>query len=66
MAPLVPGEESAEWWPSGKALQPKLYRNNSASKVIFDLEAEMRVEFRKRGAQLITERSPIDKWEWYL
>ena len=27
---------------------------------------EMRVEFRRRGAQLITERQPVDKWEWYF
>jgi hypothetical protein len=26
----------------------------------------MRVEFRRRGAQLISERSPTDKWEWYF
>jgi FRG domain len=64
--PWFRGEDSAEWWTSGTALQPKLYRNAYESKVILDLEAEMRVEFRRRGAQLITERTPIDKWEWYF
>jgi hypothetical protein len=64
--PWFRGEESAAWLLSGTALQPKLYRKRSNPKVILDLEAEMRVEFRRRGAQLITERTPVDKWEWYF
>jgi FRG domain len=65
--PWFRGEDSAAWLSSGTALQPKLYRNSFESKLILDLEAEMRVEFRRRGTQLLTERStPIDKWEWYF
>jgi hypothetical protein len=63
--PWFRGEESAAWL-SSTALQPKLYRNSFDIKVILELEQEMRMEFRRRGAQLITERLPIDKWEWYF
>lgn len=63
--PWFRGEESADWL-SGTALQPKLYRNTFEVKTVLDLEAEMRVEFRRRAAQLITERVPVDKWEWYF
>jgi hypothetical protein len=64
--PWFRGEDSAQWWTSGKALQPKLYRNSYDPKAILDLEAEMRVEFRRRGGQLIIERAPVDGWEWYF
>jgi len=64
--PWFRGEDSTAWLLSGTALQPKLYRNSFDSKLILDLEAEMRVEFRRRGAQLITERTPVGKWEWYF
>jgi len=63
--PWFRGEQSAAWLP-GTALQPKLYRDGFDSKLTLDLEAEMRVEFRRRGGQLITERAPVDKWEWYF
>src|SRR5712692_2135398 len=63
--PWFRGEESADWL-STTALQPKLYRNSFDIKMILEHEQEMRVEFRRRGAQLITERLPIDKWEWYF
>jgi FRG domain len=63
--PWFRGEDSAAWLP-GPALQPKSYRYSFESKLILDLEAEMRVEFRRRGGQLITERAPVDKWEWYF
>jgi hypothetical protein len=63
--PWFRGEECATWI-STMALQPKLYRNNVDMEKILDHEQEMRVEFRRRGAQLITERQPIDKWEWYF
>lgn len=63
--PWFRGEESAGWIP-GTALQPKLYRNDFDAKMILYHEQEMRVEFRRRGAQLITERQPVDKWEWYF
>jgi hypothetical protein len=59
------GEESAGWLASS-ALQPKLYRNDFDTKKILEHEQDIRVEFRRRGAQLITERQPIDKWEWYF
>jgi hypothetical protein len=64
--PWFRGEDSIEWWTSGTALRPKLYRNSYDSKVILNLEAEIRVEFRRRGAQLITERPPVDRWGRYF
>lgn len=63
--PWFRGEESAEWL-SSSALEPKLYRNGSDCKIVLEHEQEMRVEFRRRGAQLLTERPPADKWEWYF
>ncbi len=63
--PWFRGEDSAAWLPR-TVLQPKLYRDSYDSNLILDLEAEMRVEFRRRGSQLITERAPVDKWEWYF
>jgi len=63
--PWFRGEESAEWLAT-TALQPKLYRNDFATEIILELEQEMRIEFRRRSAQLITERQPVDKWEWYF
>ena len=63
--PWFRGEESAAWI-STTALQPKLYRNTFETKPILEHEQEMRVEFRRRGAQLLTERQPVDKWEWYF
>jgi hypothetical protein len=51
---------------TSSALQPKLYRNDFDTKKILEHEQDIRVEFRRRGAQLITERQPIDKWEWYF
>jgi hypothetical protein len=72
--PWFRGEDSVAWWLSGTALRPKLYRKvpdpkldlEKDVKMLLDLEAEMRVEFRRRGAQLVTERAPVDKWEWYF
>ena len=61
--PWFRGEEHESW---ATTLQPKLYRNSVDIKKILLHEQEMRVEFRRRGAQLITERQPIDKWEWYF
>ena len=63
--PWFRGEDNADWI-SGLALQPRLYWNDFDPKMILEHEQDMRVEFRRRGAQLITERQPIDKWEWYF
>lgn len=63
--PWFRGEERAEWL-STTALQPKLYRKTVETETILKHEQEMRVEFRRRGAQLLTERQPVDKWEWYF
>ncbi len=63
--PWFRGEERAEWL-STTALQPKLYRKDFDTEKILQHEQEMRVEFRRRGAQLISERQPVDKWEWYF
>jgi FRG domain len=65
---------TVEWWHSGTALRPKLYRKTpnpkidpeEEVKIILDLEAEMRVEFQRRGVQFITERMPADRWEWFF
>jgi hypothetical protein len=64
--PWFRGEDSAAWLLSGTALKPKLYRNDFDPKLILNLEGEMRVEFRRRGAQLIIERASVDKWQWYF
>jgi len=29
-------------------------------------EQELRLEFRRCGGQLVSERQPVDKWEWYF
>jgi hypothetical protein len=63
--PWFRGEENAKWL-SGSALQPRLYRNKFDPKIILEHEQDMRVEFRRRGTQLITERQPVDKREWYF
>jgi hypothetical protein len=65
--PWFRGEESAKWY-SDSALQPKLYRKTTVDiKAVLQHEQEMRVEFRRRGTQLIAEnRQPLDKWEWYF
>ncbi len=63
--PWFRGEDNAGW-PSATALQPKLYRNSFDTKMILEHEQEMRVEFRRRGVQLIPDRLPVDKWEWYF
>jgi hypothetical protein len=63
--PWFRGEETAAWF-TGTALQPKLYRNTADIKKVLRLEQEMRMEFRRCGVQLITERPPVDKWEWYF
>jgi hypothetical protein len=63
--PWFRGEDNADWL-SSSALQPKLYRNNFDCKMILDHEQDMRVESRRRGAQLMIERPPTDKWEWYF
>src|SRR5262245_52178307 len=48
----------------GAALRPKLYRNDECLKGLLLLEEERRVAFRRCGTQLITERLPLDRWEW--
>lgn len=64
--PWFRGEDSAKWWSSGTALQPRLYRDKSDPRQTLDLEAEMRVDFRRRAGQLITERAPDGEWERYF
>jgi|HubBroStandDraft_4_1064222.scaffolds.fasta_scaffold70975_2 hypothetical protein len=65
--PWFRGEENAAWVPD-TSLQPKLYRDTTVGiKTVLEHEQDMRVEFRRRGAQLFTEqRQPVDKWEWYF
>ena len=63
--PWFRGEDNAGWL-SATALQPKLYRNSFDTKMILEHEQEMRVEFLRRGVQLIPDRLPVDKWEWYF
>ena len=69
-------QEEAEWipWfrgePSSKCatvLKPTLYRpENRKKKDFLHAEQELRLEFRRRGVQLIVGRPPADKWEWYF
>ena len=62
--PWFRGEENANW---GTALQPKLYRGGSTKlKDLLHLDQELRIEFRRRGAQLINGQRPADHWEWYF
>ena len=61
--PWFRGEENAEW---ETALRPKLYRSRYDIKEILALEQDLRLEFRRRGAQFIEALRPSDHWEWYF
>lgn len=47
-------------------LQPKLYRPKIRLSKLLHQEQELRLEFRRCAAQLILERHPADKWEFYF
>jgi hypothetical protein len=48
-------------------LKPKLYRpGKQKEKDLLHAEQELRLEFRRRGTQLVGGRQPVDKWEWYF
>jgi FRG domain-containing protein len=46
-------------------LYPKLYRPEKPIDDLLLLEQELRLEFRRCGAQLV-ERQPRNRWEWYF
>jgi len=48
------------------SLQPRLYRERGKLKDILYEERELRLEFWRRGVQLIAEQRPADKWERYF
>jgi len=65
--PWFRGQVDARW-----PLVPKLFRSHSGkgqpSPEINDYfnESEIRAEFRRRGAQLLTGREPQDEFDWYF
>jgi len=62
--PWFRGEGNADW---PFALRPRLYRQkHKRLKFLLHLDQELRLEFRRRGAQLIIGQRPADKWEWYF
>lgn len=62
--PWFRGEDNADYI---FALRPKLYRLHPKSRAkILHCDQELRLEFRRRGAQLVSAGRPQDKWEWYF
>ncbi len=61
--PWFRGEENAEW---PTALKPKLYRTSHKLKEVLRQEQDLRLEFKRRGSQLIGESKPSDHWERYF
>lgn len=68
-----PGKEWIPWFrgePNGSLpsrLKPTLYRPRRQKKRdLLHAEQELRLEFHRRGTQLISGRQPADKWEWYF
>jgi hypothetical protein len=72
--PWFRGEDNADW---STALRPKLYRpikgerqsEGQLKKALhgaLHLDQELRLEFRRCGAQLVGAQRPADKWEWYF
>ena len=62
--PWFRGEPSSR---CSTVLKPTLYRPEGRKKKDFlHAEQELRLEFRRRGVQLIVGRPPADKWEWYF
>ncbi|HTU48786.1 MAG TPA: hypothetical protein VMF91_27230 [Bryobacteraceae bacterium] len=64
--PWFRGETDAE---SPTILQPRLYRvdRRYTNRTLLRHEQELRADFRRRGAQLLTDiQRPRDHWEWYF
>ena len=61
--PWFRGEPSAE---ISSPLQPRLYRPKIRVSKLLHQEQELRLEFRRCAAQLMLERHPADKWEFYF
>jgi hypothetical protein len=60
--PWFRGEPDAE---ARTPLCPKLYRPAVTVDSLLGIEQELRLEFRRCGAQLV-ERQPRNRWEWYF
>src|ERR1039458_7312462 len=60
--PWFRGEENADWT---TALRPKLYRTKHKLKEVLRQEQDLRLEFKRRGAQFVGEGKPSDHWERY-
>jgi FRG domain len=61
--PWFRGEENADW---STALKPKLYRTKHKLKDVLRQEQDLRLEFKRCGAQLVGESKPSDHWERYF
>lgn len=52
---------------SKTALRPRVYRQaNTRITKALDREQELRIEFKRCAAQLVSGFRPTDKWEWYF
>jgi|HubBroStandDraft_1064217.scaffolds.fasta_scaffold67987_1 hypothetical protein len=61
--PWFRGEENADW---PTALRPKLYRTKHDLIEVLRQEQDLRLEFKRRGSQLVGEAKPSDHWERYF
>jgi hypothetical protein len=61
--PWFRGEENADW---PTALRPKLYRTKHDLVEVLRQEQDLRLEFKRRGSQLVGEGKPSDHWERYF
>lgn len=61
--PWFRGEENADW---DTALRPKLYRTNHDLIEVLRQEQDLRLEFKRRGTQLVGEGKPSDHGERYF
>lgn len=61
--PWFRGEENADW---PTALKPKLYRTKHDLIEVLRQEQDLRLEFKRRGSQVVGEGKPADHWERYF
>jgi hypothetical protein len=61
--PWFRGEEISDW---STALRPKLYRTKHDLIEVLRQEQDLRLEFKRRGSQLVGESKPADHWERYF
>ena len=61
--PWFRGEEISDW---STALRPKLYRTKHDLIEVLRQEQDLRLEFKRRGSQLVGESKPADHWKRYF